>query len=69
MSLSNVTLRGTAEALEGVSAENVRAVADLTEFGTATGFCSVPVKVYVDGTTSVGAIGEYKMFIQIKKAG
>ena len=68
-SLSNVTLRGTAEALEGVSAENVRAVADLTEFGTATGFCSVPVKVYVDGTTSVGAIGEYKMFIQIKKAG
>ena len=68
-SLNNVTLRGSADALAGVSAENVRAVADLTEFGTATGFCSVPVKVYVDGTTAVGAIGEYKLFIEIKKAG
>ncbi len=67
--LNNVTLRGKADALAGVSAENVRAVADLTEFGTATGFCSVPVKVYVDGTTAVGAIGEYKLFIEIKKAG
>ena len=68
-SLNNVTLRGSADALAGVSAENVRAVADLSEFGMATGFSSVPVKVYVDGTTSVGAIGEYKLFIQIKKAG
>ncbi len=66
-SLNNVTLRGSADALAGVTAENVRAVADLTEFGTATGFFSVPVKLYVDGTTSVGAIGEYKLFIQIKK--
>lgn len=67
--LNNVTLRGTTDALASVSAENVRAVADLTEYGTATGFYSVPVKVYVDGTTAVGAIGEYKLFIQIKKAG
>ncbi len=67
--LNNVTLRGSADALVGVSAENVRAVADLSEYGTATGFFSVPVKVYVDGSTGVGAIGEYKLFIDIKKAG
>ncbi len=67
-SLNNVTIRGTAAALEAVNAENVRAVADLTECGTATGIFSVPVKVYVDGSTSVGAIGEYKLYISITKA-
>ncbi len=67
-SLNNVTIRGSADALAAVNAENVRAVADLTEYGTATGIFSVPVKVYVDGTTSVGAIGEYKLYISITKA-
>jgi len=68
-SLSNVTLRGTADALAAVKSENVRAVADLAEYGTATGIFSVPVKVYVDGSTTVGAIGEYKLYISITKAG
>jgi len=67
-SLNNVTLRGLAKDLEAVSAENVRAVADLTEYGTATGIFAVPVKIYVDGTTAVGAIGEYKLYISIAKA-
>lgn len=67
-SLNNITLRGVSEALASVSAENVRAVADLTEYGTATGIFAVPVKVYVDGTTDVGAIGEYKLYISISKA-
>ncbi len=66
-SLANVTLRGTAEALEGVSAENVRAVADLTDYGTATGIYTVPVRIYVSGTTEVGAIGEYKIYVSISK--
>ena len=68
-SLNNVTLRGMADALAAVNAQHVRAVADLTEYGTATGIISVPVKVYVDGTTAVGAIGEYKLYISITKAG
>jgi len=67
-SLNNVTIRGSADALASVSTEHVRAVADLIECGTATGIFSVPVKVYVDGTTSVGAIGEYKLYISITKA-
>ncbi len=66
-SLANVTLRGTAEALSAVSAENVRAVADLTECGTGTGIFSVPVKVYINGNTDVGAIGEYKLYISIAR--
>lgn len=67
-SLNNVTLRGGAEALAAVNTENVRAVADLTEYGTATGIFSVPVKIYVDGSTTVGAIGEYKLYVNITKA-
>jgi len=66
-SLNNVTLRGLTESLAAVSAENVRAVADMGEYGTATGIFTVPVKIYVDGTTSVGAIGEYKLYISIAK--
>ncbi len=65
--LNNVTLRGMSDALAAVSAENVRAVADLAEYGTATGIFAVPVKIYVDGSTSVGAIGEYKLYISIAK--
>lgn len=65
--LNNVTLRGLSEALAAVSTENVRAVADLTEYGTATGIFAVPVKIYVDGSTTVGAIGEYKLYISIAK--
>ena len=68
-SLNNVTLRGLTADLAGVSAENVRAVADLTEYGTATGIFAVPVKIYINGSTTVGAIGEYKLYISISKAG
>ncbi len=66
-SLNNVTLRGLTEDLATVSAENVRAVADLAEYGTATGIFAVPVKIYVNGSTTVGAIGEYKLYISIAK--
>ena len=65
--LNNVTLRGMSDALAAVSAENVRAVADLAEYGTATGIFAVPVKIYVEGSTSVGAIGEYMLYISIAK--
>lgn len=67
-SLKNVVLRGSESALRGVSAVNVRAVADLSEYGSATGIFAVPVKIYVDGTTGVGAIGEYTIYINLSVA-
>ena len=67
-SLNNVTLRGLADDLAAVNAENVRAVADLSEYGTATGIFAVPVKIHINGSTAVGAIGEYKLYISISKA-
>ena len=69
-SLKGVVLRGTSEALKNVSAVNVRAVADLSGYGTATGIFAVPVKIYVDGVSEsdVGALGDYTIYINISVA-
>ena len=64
-----VTLRGTEENLRSVRGQSVRAVADLTEYGTATGSVSVPVRVIVDGSQDVGAVGEYEVLVNIREAG
>ena len=63
-----VTLRGTAEALEQVKSESIRAVADLADFKDSTGAYMPSVKIYVDGVTDVGAIGENTISVEIRKA-
>ena len=63
-----VTLRGTAEALEQVKGESIRAVADLADFKDSTGAYMPAVKIYVDGVTDVGAIGENTISVEIRKA-
>jgi len=68
-SLDNVVIRGTEKAIDQLSTMNIRAVADLTDYGTATGIISVPVKIYVDGTTEAGAFGEYKVVINVTRTG
>ena len=66
-SLDNVVLRGPEQILRGITENNVRAVADLTDYGTATGILTVPVKIMINGTTEAGAFGEYKVYINITK--
>lgn len=63
----NVKLRGSEESLSQVKAENIRAVADLTDFDESTGTYMAPVKIYIDGFTDVGALGEYSVSIEIRK--
>lgn len=63
----DVKLRGTAEALEQIKAENIRAVADLRDYNETTGSLLPNVKIYIDGSTDVDAIGEYTVSITIKK--
>ncbi len=67
-SLDNVVIRGPENVLRGISDNNIRAVADLTDYGTATGILSVPVRIIINGTTEAGAIGEYKIYINVTKA-
>ena len=64
----SVVLRGPEDAVRAVSAANVRARADLTDYGSATGVVSVPVTVSIDSVDSnitVGAVGEYRVYVNI----
>ena len=63
--LDNVVIRGPERVVNGISSLNVRAVADLADYGTATGIVTVPVKIYINGTTDAGAFGEYKVYVNI----
>ena len=65
--LDNVVIRGPEQVLRGITENNIRAVADLNDYGTATGFLTVPVKIVIDGTTEAGAYGEHKVYISISK--
>lgn len=63
----DVKLRGSEESLPQVKAENIRAVADLADFDESTGTYMAPVKIYIDGFTDVGALGEYSVSIEIRR--
>ncbi len=67
-SIENVVIRGPENVLRGITDNNIRAVADLTDYGTATGILSVPVRIVINGTTEAGAMGEYKVYINVTKA-
>lgn len=63
-----VKLRGSEEQLSLVSADDLVAVANLTDYELTTGSFIVPVRIQVDGSTDVGAIGEYNISVEIRKA-
>ena len=63
-----VVIRGTAEQLEQIKAEHIRAVADLSDFKDSTGQFMPTAKIYVDGVTDVGAVGVYPISVEIRKA-
>lgn len=63
----DVMLRGTAEELAQVRSENIRAVADLTDYRDSTGSYMPEVRIYVDGFTAVGAVGENTISIEIRR--
>ncbi|MBP8639534.1 MAG: hypothetical protein KBI01_01350 [Oscillospiraceae bacterium] len=61
-----VTLRGKNTVLSKIGANNIRVVADLSDIGSTAGVFQPLAKVYVDGFTGVGAIGEYSVYVKIK---
>lgn len=61
-----VVVRGLKDDLARVTAGNVRIVADLTEYSSATGTIEVAAKVYVDGVENVGAVGDYTVSVTLK---
>lgn len=53
-----VTLRGPEDQLLALKAENIRAVVDLEDYVNSTGTFNITPKIYVDGFSDVGEIGE-----------
>ncbi len=53
-----VTLRGPEDQLLALKAENIRAVVDLDDYLNSTGSYNLVPRIYVDGFSDVGAIGE-----------
>lgn len=64
----DVVMRGTAEQLSQLKGDNIRAVADLTDYNESTGQFMPSVKIVVDGSTEVGAVGQNTISIEIKKS-
>lgn len=61
-----VRIRAAEDVLPEISANNIRAVADLTGITTTT---RVPVTVYVDGFADAGAVGDYYMYVRVAPEG
>ncbi len=61
-----VTIRAPSELLSSIEANNIRAVADLTDI-TATS--RAPVNVYVDGYPEAGAVGDYVLYVRVATSG
>ena len=62
-----VMVRGTQEAVDAVVASQIRVVADLSDLDLSTGTRTVPVRVYLDGSSEVGVMGEYNISISISR--
>ena len=63
-----VVIRGTEEELDQLNAENIRAVADLSDYKDSTGPFMVPAKIYVDGFVDVGAVGDYQVSVNLRRS-
>ena len=64
----DVVIRGAAEKLEELNAENIRVVADLTDYKDSSGPFMAQAKVYCDGVSDVGAIGKYTISVNIDRS-
>lgn len=62
-----VQIRGTQEAVSAVTASQLRIVADLDNAVAAAGTQTIPVKVYLDGRSDVGVVGDYNIVVSISR--
>lgn len=60
-----VLLRGSAEDMAKVALSNIRIVVDLADATAAAGINPYNAKISIDGFPDVGAVGEYKLYVQL----
>lgn len=62
-----IQIRGLEEAVASVTRSQLRIVADLNHAVATTGTQTIPVKVYLDGRSDVGVVGDYNIVISISR--
>lgn len=62
-----VKLRATADILDDITASNIRAVADLSDYTDTVGDFTVPVRIYISDFSEVGAVGDYSIYVSISE--
>ena len=60
-----VVIRAPEKTLEKISAKDIRVVADLADYTSSSGTVKVPAKIYIDGVTGAGAVGDYTLTINL----
>ncbi len=61
----NVTMRGTKELLDSLSAEQLTVVADLADVANASGTYTVPASIRIEGEPDVGVTQSYQLTVRI----
>lgn len=61
----SVLIRGPEEEVNKVTESQLRIVADLSNTDPSTGSRTVPVKVYLDGSSEVGVVGDYSISVSL----
>lgn len=61
----SVLIRGPEEEVDRITESQLRIVADLSATDPTSGSRTVPVKVYLDGSSSVGVVGEYAISVSL----
>ncbi len=64
----NVTIRGSASRLNGITAQNVRIVVSLEGIGNSEGMFTIEPRIYIDGVSGVGAVGDYEVNVRVSKS-
>lgn len=62
-----IQIRGTKEAVEAVTSEQIRIVGDLQNATISTGTQTIPAKIQLNSGSNVGVLGEYTIVVSISR--
>ena len=63
----DIQIRGPGDNLDQISPSQILVVGDLTDIISATGRYTVPARVYLNGPSDVGVVGEYNVTVQVTR--
>ncbi len=62
-----VRVRGPQAIVDLINAYSIRVVGDLSQYGQAAGRYAVDVKVYIDGYSDAGVVGDYTVVVSLEE--